>query len=84
MIKIEHSFGKVGAGWNNTSKGGKEYISLRFDDDFFDMVYKEDILKRVCVFPNKFKKEAKHPDYYIGAPVNKNDRTNLKQTKITP
>lgn len=60
---------QIGAGWKKISSNGNEYISLRFKDDLFELMHKEDIFKSVGMYLNKFKREEKHPDYVLMAPV---------------
>ena len=60
---------QIGSAWKTTSKKGTEYISISFDEEMLAKIHVEDLQKKVGMYENKYKKEDKHPDYILMAPV---------------
>ena len=63
MSKKNNNFFTIGGGWKATTKKGQAYLSLSLNVEKMAGVD----LKKICIFPNKYKKEEKHPDYVVMA-----------------
>lgn len=68
---------KIGAGWNTTSKTGRNYISINLDLEVFSKVYKEDY-KKICMFKNSYKETKEQPDFIIMCPAKEDEPTTNK------
>jgi hypothetical protein len=57
----------IGLGFIKTSKKGNTYISVTFADDVLENVYKEDLIKKICIFERTSKAGKKY--YAVTCPV---------------
>lgn len=57
----------IGLGFERTSKKGNKFIGITFAPDILENVYKEDLLKKVCIFTKTSK--AGKTYYSVTCPV---------------